>query len=42
MSPKDLSDFAVMLGIVVGCAFLLSVVGTIIRIIWMSVCEDDR
>jgi hypothetical protein len=42
MSPKDLSDLAVMLGLVVGCAFLLSVVGALVRIIWMSVCEDDR
>ncbi len=41
MSLKDLSDLAVMLGLVVGCAFLLSVVGTLVRIIWASVCGED-
>lgn len=42
MSVNDLSDLFAMLGLVVGCAFVISVVGALVRIIWISVCEDDR
>lgn len=41
MSAKELSDFAVLLGFMVCCAFVVSVVGALIRIFWISICEDD-
>jgi hypothetical protein len=41
VSVKDLSDIAVMLGLVVGCGYLLSVVVAIVRLIWASVCGED-